>query len=251
MSFEGESVYNFAAQEPAAASGEKKGKKKLYKSIHPKVLPEEMKGTFNIKKTSMAGTMGPAKVNVDAPAEFLKTGTGKPVLSDAKPFKYNDPVSRRPAVPKKDDRPIYGLKTSKNFVAANAIENILSQPKMPAKPVEKFDDWTKKPSYGKVPTYLNRVKAEVETEYQTIKKIVDEANPAAPSAEVEMPEEERVALLEALRQRWKEVDGQFQLTSFVLDTESSKRKYEALTHELQQLEKDIERLEKGKVIVRV
>jgi hypothetical protein len=30
------------------------------------------------------------------------------------------------AVPKRDERPLYGLKSSKNFIIANAVENILS-----------------------------------------------------------------------------------------------------------------------------
>jgi hypothetical protein len=38
---------------------------------------------------------------------------------------YTD-TERKPAVPKKDEKPIYGLKSSKNFIVSNAVENILS-----------------------------------------------------------------------------------------------------------------------------
>jgi hypothetical protein len=34
------------------------------------------------------------------------------------------------AVPKHTDRPIHGLVSDKNFIVANAVENILAAPKM-------------------------------------------------------------------------------------------------------------------------
>lgn len=39
------------------------------------------------------------------------------------PFSYTD--RRKGAVPAKDDRPIMGITTSKNFITANAVEAIL------------------------------------------------------------------------------------------------------------------------------
>ena len=63
-------------------------------------------------------------------------------------------------MPKITDKPIQGLKSSKNFVVENAVDNILSTPKCPPTPV----DWTKKKNFGKVPNYLNRIKEHVEAE---------------------------------------------------------------------------------------
>ncbi|KAG9394566.1 Calmodulin-binding [Carpediemonas membranifera] len=250
-----ESVYNYATTDDVAAPA-KKGK--LYKSIYPKTLPDEQKGTFVTKKGSKMGSFGPASVKKAAADEFLKSGsgmlankTGHIALPEPSQFRYNDPVPRRDPVPKKDERPIHGLKTSKNFINANAVEVICSSAKQPMTQTEKFENWTQKPDFGKVPNYLNRVKTEVEEEYKMVETMRQEANPASRSNVVEMPEEERQQLLAALRERWQKVDGEFQLTSFVLDTDSSKRKYEGLAKELQQLEKDIEMLEKGKVVVRV
>jgi len=40
-------------------------------------------------------------------------------------FKYKE-QERKPTVPKKDEKPIMGLKSSKNFIISNAVENILS-----------------------------------------------------------------------------------------------------------------------------
>jgi len=36
----------------------------------------------------------------------------------------------RPEIPKKDEKPIMGLKSNKNFIISNAVENILSAPKV-------------------------------------------------------------------------------------------------------------------------
>lgn len=43
-------------------------------------------------------------------------------------------------VPKSSDKPIMGLKSNKNFIVSNAVENILSAPKVQKENV----DWTKK-----------------------------------------------------------------------------------------------------------
>lgn len=42
--------------------------------------------------------------------------------------RINEPV--KPIVPKKDEKPIMGLKSNKNFIVSNAVENILSAPKV-------------------------------------------------------------------------------------------------------------------------
>ena len=50
-----------------------------------------------------------------------------------KEFQYPDAERKRPAVPKPDDKPIMGLKTTKNFITQNAVENIMSVTKKPEK----------------------------------------------------------------------------------------------------------------------
>ena len=37
----------------------------------------------------------------------------------------------KPAIPKRDEKPIHGLVSDKNFIVANAVENILAAPKLP------------------------------------------------------------------------------------------------------------------------
>eukprot|EP01047_Picozoa_sp_COSAG01_P038948 COSAG01_NODE_3189_length_6441_cov_8.086566_8_plen_83_part_00 len=43
-------------------------------------------------------------------------------------FKYGDEHKRKPGCPRRGDMPVHGLTTSKNFITANAIENILAGP---------------------------------------------------------------------------------------------------------------------------
>ncbi len=51
-----------------------------------------------------------------------------------------------------------GLKSDKNFIVTNAIENILST----AKREEDSIDWLKKQSYGQIPEYLQRIKENIQ-----------------------------------------------------------------------------------------
>jgi hypothetical protein len=84
---------------------------------------------------------------------FRKKGTGNPVLPEATQlgkFMYADDVKRAP-VPKKDEKPIMGLVSDKNYIVANAVENILAAPKLP---LNTDKDFLKKKNFGKVPQYI-------------------------------------------------------------------------------------------------
>lgn len=71
-------------------------------------------------------------------------------------------------MPKKDERPIHGLVSDKNFIVANAVEAILSAPKV----AEKQDkDYLKKKNFGKVPKYVNKIKQEIEDEYNMVREM--------------------------------------------------------------------------------
>jgi hypothetical protein len=65
--------------------------------------------------------------------------------------KYERDGAKKVQVPKKDEKPIMGLVSDKNFIVSNAVENILAAPKLPA---NNDKDYLKKKNYGKVPKYL-------------------------------------------------------------------------------------------------
>jgi len=49
----------------------------------------------------------------------------------AKQFKYADSEHRKPPVPRPSDRPVMGLRTTKDYVTQNAVENIASVARRP------------------------------------------------------------------------------------------------------------------------
>ena len=65
--------------------------------------------------------------------------------------KYARGTEAKPAVPKRDEKPIHGLVSDKNFIVANAVENILAAPKLPQNTQK---DYLKKKNYGTVPKYM-------------------------------------------------------------------------------------------------
>merc|ERR1719343_1521841 len=74
-----------------------------------------------------------------------------------------------PPVPRaKDTPPVMNLVTSKNFVVANAVETILAAPK---KVSQGTKDYLCKEDYGKVPKYLQHIKADIEAEYEYIRQL--------------------------------------------------------------------------------
>ena len=77
-------------------------------------------------------------------------------------FKYTDRI--RPPVTKKNDKPLMGLQSNKNFIVLNAIDNILAGIfinyhliKVP-RPSKKEIDYLRKPDFGKEPEYLRNIK---------------------------------------------------------------------------------------------
>ena len=59
--------------------------------------------------------------------EFKKKSTGNPILIEKEKSKIFFYIYSC----KKDEKPIHGLVSDKNFIVANAVENILAAPKLP------------------------------------------------------------------------------------------------------------------------
>lgn len=155
---------------------------------------------------------------------------------------------------KRDEKPIMGLKSAKNFVTANAVETILAVPGGRARAKQELPQYTKKEDYGKVPKYLGQVKDEIERENTMIeefvrqnKNFIEEENGRAEP----MDERERLELVDALKAKWDHVNAKYQKLchNVVFDTLGKVRRKETFEKELTQLEKDIQLLEKGHVVI--
>lgn len=99
-----------------------------------------------------------------------------------------DPNLKKASVPKRDEKPIHGLVSDKNFIVANAVENILAAPKLPG---NKDKDFLKKKTYGKVPKYVTKIKNEIEEEYNLVREMQIEEQNDRDRQKMLMPEEER------------------------------------------------------------
>lgn len=91
---------------------------------------------------------------------------GNETLPPARNFSYDCSHKKEP-VPKATDKPVQGLRSNKNFVVTNAIENILSS----AKKSEEAVDWQKRPDFGRTPDYLGRIKENIQGEYRMLQNL--------------------------------------------------------------------------------
>ena len=181
-----------------------------------------------------------------SPDSFRKKGTGTMSLPQPSKFNYQT-QERKPAVIKKDEAPIHGLKTEKNFIVSNAVEVILK----PAKKSTEENDPLKKKNYGKVPDYLNKVKADIEEEYTTLRQLKQEQQDEEEKQKYLMSPEEIADLKEGLKKKWDTVNKEYQMITHIRkpDTQGLKRKKENCEKELAQIEKDMALLDKAYVFV--
>jgi len=114
-------------------------------------------------------------------------------------------------VPKKGEKPIMGLKSTKNFVLANAVENMLAQPKTR----DQDANWTKKKEYGETPGYLKAIKDEMDREYEHIKAIHQAEEEEAAQEKFMMSDEEINILRAGLKKKWEEVNKEYQTITHV------------------------------------
>ena len=153
-----ESIYNLIPKEKYVPPKEKK-----HKSRHPADMPPSA-STFCLKTTSRPGVAnmngdyqkventhsnqgngltfgGPRGTYKPETTNFRKKGTGTiripegklhhPIIQNklhfilVQKYQYDDNY-KKPYVPKKDEKPIMGLVSDKNYIVANAVENILA-----------------------------------------------------------------------------------------------------------------------------
>ncbi|XP_010136984.1 PREDICTED: enkurin [Buceros rhinoceros silvestris] len=204
-------------------------------------------------------TMGPAKVAVPSPKNFLQKHSKEPKL----PPRIKEPDSKKlPAlsVPRRTDHPVMGIQSKKNFINTNAVAAITGLPKKP-QPIyvdrrqgDKylletsglFPKYIKKKDYGVTPKYVtrrNEEKKRAQKEYEA--SILEDLKKRAMK---HLSDEERRNLLQGLKKNWEEVYREFQNLPVEIDTIPKKLYKEKLESQMKQLEHDIEAIEKHKFI---
>jgi len=196
-------------------------------------------------------TMGKAKGTVKPQTDsFRKKGTGTMgfVYSPSKDSNFNyEHEYKKPAVPKKDEKPIMGLQSTKNYIVANAVENMLSQPKI----IEQPTKYAEKKDFGKVPKYLENIKDQMNREYEHIKAVHIQDEEERDKEKFLMSEEELRILRDGLKKKWDIVNKEYQSITHIvkLDTVGLRRKKEECEKQLAQIEKDLDKLNKAYIFV--
>lgn len=99
-----------------------------------------------------------------------------------------------------------GLVSDKNFIVSNAVENILAAPKLPQ---NNDKDYLKKRNYGKVPKYLQKIKKDIDDEYQLVREMQIEEEADLDRQKFLMDENEKQELLAALKKKWEVVHKEY------------------------------------------
>ncbi|EPY40009.1 hypothetical protein AGDE_03919 [Angomonas deanei] len=270
----GESVFDLvdtnAANPAMNASGKRKGGSVKFK----KAAPPPTASTFGIHGTSaVVGNAGgeftdvsvhPAKKPIGTfgrevgptvdPANYLKKNEGPYTSSrgaatvDQTRFKKStrDTNIRKDPVPSRSEKPVMGLKTDKNYVVANAVENAMA---IPPKPTPSEPRPTERDDFGRVPDYLK----EIQSEIQTRRQMADTYNSqlrAANERWSELSPQELSTLRGGLQKRWDMLNKEYQSKGFSkLETPSQKSHQEEVEKQLCALEFAMQKLSRNHVLL--
>ncbi len=155
---------------------------------------------------------------------------------------------KKPPVPTVADKPIMGLKTNKNFITANAIDNILMAPRKMNKTEV---NWFKKKDYGKVPNYIHKLRQDVENEYLSIREMQRRNEEEDAKRRKVLSEDEIKTLREGLMKKLEQLKLLYGTITHKkkFDTLVLLRKKEGLEKEMAIIEQDLARLNNRNVIV--
>lgn len=203
-------------------------------------------------------TLGkPPGSNANTPRDYLQKSSKMEAVPTLAEVKVSAPHLLQPerlkprhktAVPSRSDEPIMNVVSTKNFVVANAVEAILGTPR---KVQEGAKDYLRKEDYGKVPKYLHHIKQDINAEYEYIRQLEQQREDSTRSQVRPMSEDERGDLIDGLKQKWEQVNNNYQATTHLtkLDTVGKIKRKEAHEAVLGQIEKDIEKLNRKNIMV--
>lgn len=208
--------------------------------------------------------MGPSNgVKVD-PASFLKTGTGIELRKSLERSNKDgqpkpDFLSTKPPVPRHDESPIFAPPSNKNHVKENTRRALAAVPRQvqPAIMDTKgkvtlleesglVPKYSGSETYGKVPKYLER--RYLEDSVRAAENAQEAQRAMEAEASKKLSEEERANLLAGLRANWDKIHHEYQGISVITDTFPKRARKAGLEAKLAELEADIARIEKNKII---
>jgi hypothetical protein len=197
---------------------------------------------------SMGLPKGGYKIN---PEKFIRKNHQYKIIPEPERIKSNNEI-RKPPVVTIYDKPIMGLKSQKNYVKSNAVDAILMQPrKRKIKGDNDLDYYLNKKEYGKVPNYLERAKTATQRRIYENFEIQRENERYEQSKKKVIDDNELSLLKEGLQKRLNNLRQQYGKITHRrrFDTLTTKNYKENLEKEIEIVEKDLEKLNKDKVIV--
>jgi len=249
-----ESIYDLIPPAP-----ERRIKRLKYKSKYPSKLSPSC-STFTTGQVSSANHGGLYEAAESRSAKLPSSSFGPhklPATSKqlkTKKVKYKKGLLK-PPLPSMF--PVHGLETEKNFVIANAINNMLSEPKK--RQVEKSSHSWKHENFGKIPEYLVEIKEQVEEEDRQIQRLSRESLKNEQKEIVTrgnhsftiLPDAQRQNMLRTLKEKHTTVMHGYQKLTHksVLSCISEQLNKENFEKQLEQLETDIKLLSKETVII--
>jgi hypothetical protein len=261
-----ESIYNLIPR-PA----EQVTKPPMYRSKHNAVMPPScstfgLSGTTKLTRNESGigedeeavpttvhvarkphATFGVEVLGSIHPQEFTKRSCHSlPPVTEVKKFQRSPLSPKRASVPTKADKPVMGLVTEKNFIVANAVDNILAVPKRGPKPIVLA---TQSRSLGQVPKYLQKIKREIHDEYEYIAEMNKQKSAGQNQRMRLMSDTEKSDIIMGLKKKWDETHKQYQALTFNIDTITKVQRKEGLEVEMEQIEKAIQKLSKKNIYV--
>ncbi|KAK9527513.1 hypothetical protein VZT92_014070 [Zoarces viviparus] len=237
-----ENVYSRRTKEEAHAQ-----KPKRYMSKYrPTVVLEEKSSKRPMR------TMGPAKVEVPSPKNFLRKHSKEPKLpGKAQRSKEHTCTVKKPDVPAQTDRPLMGIHTKRDFVQTATA--VTMKPQLASVDTRNghrqlletsglVPKYIKKKDYGEVPEYLQQRKEDERRAQEEYEDFVNEQRERG--AMKCLSEQERQATLEGLKKTWDELHHEYQGLSFVTDNLRKKSQREQLEVALQKVENDMDLFKK-------
>jgi hypothetical protein len=234
-----ESIYNLIPREERTVE-----KAPRYVSKHATRVRQEEKS----KKKSGA-TMGPVHKDPPSTKTFLKKGTGGAGATVRKTVAKSSPkAQRKPAVPRHTERPVMGLKTQRNYLKDNAVNAVTAKPGTQRKGGSaKGKQFSQRKDYGKTPAYLTKRKEDEARAQQEYAEYV--AHVQAQGQPYEVPADERQEILDGLKSNWEMLHKEFLGLSVTTDTAPKKQRKFELEQRLSQLESDINKIERHRIIL--
>jgi hypothetical protein len=192
-------------------------------------------------------TFGKEILGSISPQSYLKRMSETlPPVRQNKSYQRPLMLPKRPPVPQKAEKPVMGLVTEKNFIVANAVDNILAAPKKPAPPPSLA---TQSSTFGKVPGYLNKVKKAVNKEYAMIGEMSKQQGGEEGDRMRLLSDAEKSEIISGLKKKWDDTHKQYQSLTFNIDTITKIQRKEGLEVDMEQIEKAIQKLSKKNIYV--